>query len=414
MKAAGVGTRYDVLIAGAGHAGANAAVALRQHGYGGSIAMLGAERELPYERPPLSKEYLAGEKAFERLLLRPPVFWREQAIEHRPGREVVAVDAAAREVRTAAGETFGYGKLVWAAGGQVRRLSCDGRALAGVHAIRTRADVDALVSELPAAQRVVVIGAGYIGLESAAVLNKLGKRVTVLESQQRVLARVTAEPVSRFYEAEHRAHGVEIRLGCGVSCLRGAGGRVASVELDDGEILPADIVVVGIGVVPAIGPLRDAGAACGEHGVEVDEACRTSLPDVYAVGDCAAHANAFAGGRTIRLESVQNAKDQAVTAAKSILGQDARYHAVPWFWSNQYDLRLQTAGIFAPHDAWVMRGSPAERSFSVVYLRGGRVAALDCVNRPSDYVQGRLLVQAGREVDVSALADGARPLKDWL
>ncbi len=405
-------TRYDVFIVGTGHAGANAAIALRQAGYAGSIAMAGAEAEAPYERPPLSKEYLAGDKTFERLLLRPPSFWREQSVEHLPDCEIVALDPAARAVRSADGRSFGYGWLVWAGGGRVRRLSCEGHALAGIHGIRTRADVDALLAELPAARRIVVVGAGYIGLEAAAVLSKLGKQVTVLESQSRVLARVTSEPVSRFYEAEHRRHGVEIRLNCSVSCLTGAGGRVDAVRLDGGEMLPADMVVVGIGVEPAIGPLRAAGAVAGDHGVEVDEACRTSLPNVLAIGDCAAHENAFAGGRRVRVESVQNAKDQAAVAARIILGEAARYHAVPWFWSNQYDLRLQTVGILTPHDQWVLRGSPAARSFSVVYLHEGRVVALDCINRPADYVQGRALVQSRRKVEAAWLADAALALKD--
>lgn len=405
-------THYDVLIVGTGHAGASAAIALRQSGYAGRIAMAGGEAELPYERPPLSKEYLAGEKTFERMLLRPAAFWREQAIEHLPRCEIVAVEPAAHRVRSASGRSFGYRKLIWAGGGRARRLACEGHTLAGVHGIRTRADVDALVAELPAARRVVVVGAGYIGLEAAAVLGKLGKQVTVLESQPRVLARVTSEPVSRFYEAEHRRHGVGIRLGCGVSCLTGRAGRVAGVRLDDGEVLPADLMVVGIGIEPAVGPLRAAGAAAGDHGVEVDAACRTSLADVYAIGDCAAHVNAYAGDRRIRVESVQNAKDQAVTAVRSILGEAASYQAVPWFWSNQYDLRLQTVGIAMPHDQWVLRGSPAERSFSVVYLRQGRVVALDCINRTADYVQGRNLVQSQRKADVRLLADPALALKD--
>lgn len=407
------GRDYDVLIVGAGHAGANAAIALRQGGFAGTVALLGDEPELPYERPPLSKEYLAGDKTFDRLLIRPPAFWEQQQVTLLPGQRVVAVDPERHQVRTAAGDTLGYGKLVWAAGAAPRRLTCDGATLSGVHAIRTRADVDGLLAQLPDARKVVVIGAGYIGLEAAAVLTKLGKAVTVVEMQERVLARVAGEALSRFYENEHRAHGVELRLQAAVDCLEGEGGRLTGVRLADGSVLPADIAIVGIGVVPSVQPLLDAGIA-GGNGVDVDEACRTSAADIHAVGDCAAHCSAFAEGRRLRVESVQNAKDQAVVAARSILGEEASYRAVPWFWSNQYDLRLQTVGLLNGHDDAVLRGDPDSRSFSVVYLREGRVVALDCVNRPADYVQGRALVAAGARAERAALADPAVPLKSLL
>lgn len=403
----------DVLIVGTGHAGANAALALRQGGFEGSIALLGDELELPYERPPLSKDYLSGERAFERLLIRPAAYWPEQAMTLLPGRRVVEVDPAGHRVRTAAGESFGYGKLVWAAGAAPRSLSCDGRDLAGVHAIRSRADVDRLLAELPDVRHAVVIGAGYIGLEAAAVLAKLGKRVTVLELQDRVLARVAGEALSRFYEAEHRAHGVDLRLGVAVACLEGASGRVAGVRLADGTLLEADVAIVGIGVVPSVQPLLDAGAA-GGNGVDVDAQCRTSLPDVYAAGDCAAQCHPYAGGRRVRIESVHNAKEQATTVAKAILGAEVPAQAVPWFWSNQYDLRLQTAGLLDGHDEVVVRGDPATRSFSAAYLRQGRVIALDCVNRTQDFVQGKALIAAGGEAPREALADADTPLKSLI
>ncbi len=405
------GDHYDALIVGAGHGGAQAAVALRQAGFAGSIGLLGREPEPPYERPPLSKDYLAGHKPFERMLLRPHAFWAERAVTLLPGRCVTAVDVSGRVVTTEAGERIGYGDLVWAAGGDARRLSCDGHDLAGVHAIRTRADVDALRAELDGGDDVVVIGGGYIGLEAAAVLAKAGKRVTVLEAQGRVLARVAGEPLSRFYEAEHRAHGVTIALGVQVAWLLGKAGRVTAVELADGTVLPARIVIAGIGIVPSVGPLLAAGAQGGD-GVEVDAACRTTLPHVYAIGDCARHANAFAGGARLRVESVQNAVDQATVAAKSIAGQDARYHALPWFWSNQYDLRLQTLGLSRGYDALVMRGDPAARSFTLAYLREGALIALDCVNSARDFAQGRALVMAGARVDVARLADVGVPLKE--
>ncbi|MDB5690170.1 MAG: FAD-dependent pyridine nucleotide-disulfide oxidoreductase [Sphingomonas bacterium] len=401
---------YDILIVGAGHGGAQAALALRQHKFTGSIALLGNEPEPPYERPPLSKDYLSGEKPFERILIRPAAFWTEREIALLLGEQVVAVDAVAHRVELADGSMVGYGTLIWATGGAPRRLSCAGHALAGVHSVRTRADVDAMMAELAATRRVVVIGGGYIGLEAAAVLTKLGKPVCVLEAADRVLARVAGEPLSRFYEAEHRGRGVEIRLEAKVDCIVESEGRACGVRMHDGEVIPADMVIVGIGIIPAVEPLLAAGAA-GGNGVDIDEHCRTTLPDVYAIGDCAAHANDFAGGARIRLESVQNANDQANTAVRAILGDPAPYHAVPWFWSNQYDLRLQTVGLSTGHDEAVLRGDPALRSFSLVYRKQGRVIALDCVNSVKDYVQGRALVLAGASPDAALLADPAVPLK---
>ena len=403
-------SRYDALIVGAGHAGAQAAIALRQNKFAGSIGLLGDEPELPYERPPLSKEYLAGDKPFERLLIRNAAFWEERDVTMLPGRSVIRIDPVGHSVATADGETIGYGKLIWATGGKPRRLACTGGDLAGVHTVRTRADVDRMIAELPDVQRVAVIGGGYIGLEAAAVLAKLGRQVTVLEAQDRVLARVAGEPLSRFFEDEHSAHGVELRLGVTVEAIEGEG-RVTGVRLADGETVSAEMAIVGIGIEPAVAPLLDAGAN-GGNGVAVDDQCRTSLPDVFAVGDCALHANRFAGDRLIRLESVQNANDQATVAAKTVLGIEASYDAVPWFWSNQYDLKLQTVGISTGYDSAVMRGDPATRSFSLIYLRAGRVIALDCVNATKDYVQGRKLVVEGAVIDPARLADLATPLKD--
>jgi 3-phenylpropionate/trans-cinnamate dioxygenase ferredoxin reductase subunit len=403
---------YDVLIVGGGHGGAQAAIALRTQGFAGSIAIIGREDEPPYERPPLSKEYLAQEKPFERLYLRPREYWADKSVDLLLGREVTAVDPAARKATCADGAVLAYGELVWATGGDPRRLTCPGAELAGVHYVRTRADVDALMAELPGVTRAVVIGGGYIGLEAAAVLTKLGKAVTLIEALPRVLARVAGEDLSHFYEAEHRAHGVDLRTGCGVEALLGEG-RVAGVRLADGTEVPGDVVIVGIGIIPCVEPLLAAGAE-GGNGVLVDGQCCTSLPHVFAIGDCAAHANGFAEGAVIRLESVQNANDQATVVAKVITGQDASYGATPWFWSNQYDLKLQTVGLSTGHDATVLRGDPATRSFTVVYLKQGQVIALDCVNCAKDYAQGRKLVEQRVAADPAALADPAIPLKELV
>ncbi|MFL6846377.1 MAG: NAD(P)/FAD-dependent oxidoreductase [Allosphingosinicella sp.] len=402
---------YDVAIVGAGHGGAQAAIQLRQLGYEGSIALIGAEAEPPYERPPLSKDYLAGEKEFERILVRPESFWGERGIELVLGETIAAVDPAGKVLDSAEGGCFGYGTLIWATGGTPRRLLCAGGELEGVHVIRRRSDVDSIHAGLDRVRRVAVIGGGYIGLEAAAVLRKLGKEVVLVEALERVLARVAGEEISRFYEAEHRSHGVDVRLGASVAEIVGEGGRVAGVRLQDGTTIEAEMALVGIGVEAAVQPLLAAGAA-GANGVDVDGLCRTSLPDIYAIGDCAAHENRFAGGLRIRLESVQNAHDQATAAARAIVGRDEPYDAVPWFWSNQYDLRLQTVGLSIGHDSTVVRGRPEERSFSVLYMLDGRVIALDCVNATRDYVQGRKLILERRTIAPERLTDTDVALKE--
>lgn len=403
-------SHYDVVIVGGGHAGAQAALALRQAKMLGTIAILSAEALAPYERPALSKEYLAGEKTFERMLIKPLATWAERGVELLLGHQVVSVDARSRKLACADGTEIGYGDLIWAAGGSARRAICTGAELAGIHTVRTRPDVDRILAELPGVRDVVVIGGGYIGLEAAAALSKLGKTVTVIEALDRVLARVAAEPLSRFYEAEHRAHGVEILLNATVSAFVGEAGSVTAVQLDSGEHIPAQLVVVGIGIVPEVAPLIAAGAECA-NGIRVDEFCRTSVRNIYAIGDCAEHRSRFAAGNWIRLESVQNAHDQAKTAALAIVGDPAPYDAVPWFWSNQYDLKLQTVGLNRGYDEIVLRGTPGKTGFSVIYLRKGQVIALDCVNSVRDYVQGRELVVAGLSPCPDRMRDQTLTLK---
>jgi 3-phenylpropionate/trans-cinnamate dioxygenase ferredoxin reductase subunit len=401
----------DVLIVGAGQAGAQVAISLRQGGYSGSITLLGDETDLPYERPPLSKEYLAGDKTAERLLLRGAAYWQEHAVTLQLGETVVAVNPAAHSAETLGGRSIGYGKLVWAAGGKARALPLPGGNLDGVFTLRSRSDVDRLRAALDGFEHVAIIGAGYIGLEVAPGLRKFGKRVTVIESQERVLARVTSTAVSDFYAAEHRAHGVELLLGAGVAGLVERSGRAVAVAFLDGRAeLACDAIIVAIGISPAVQALKEAGVKIG-NGVEVDSYCQTSVPDIFAIGDCASHVNRYAGTERVRIESVQNAVDQAKVVAGVILGQPVPYSAVPWFWSNQYDIRLQTAGLSGGHDAHVVRGEPAGRSFSVVYLRAGRVIAIDCINCPRDFIQGKALVERGLSIDMLRLADPTRSLK---
>ncbi|HEY4214001.1 MAG TPA: FAD-dependent oxidoreductase [Steroidobacteraceae bacterium] len=404
-----VAEHYDVLIAGAGHGGTQLALTLRQRKFGGSVGLVGGEPDLPYERPPLSKEYLAAERSFERLIFRPQSYWRDRQIALRLGSPIATVDPVDHSVCLASGTRLRYGALVWACGGEPRRLTCSGSDLPGVHTLRTRLDADNLRSQLADARRIAIVGAGYIGLEAAATLRKLNKEVTIVEALDRVLARVAGETLSRFYETEHRAHGVELLLGSTVDCIEGDGSRVRGLRINGGRFVPADLVIVGIGIIPVTQPLVSAGAAVG-NGVLVDDYGRTSLADVYALGDCALHANYHADGSLVRLESVQNATDMALTVAKAITGQSEPYRAVPWFWSNQYDLRLQTVGLSAGHDDAIVRGEPASRSFSVVYRRGGRVTALDCVNAPKDFMQGRALVRDRISAAPTDLANTGMPL----
>lgn len=401
----------DIVIVGTGHAGAQAAAMLRQSKYAGSITVVGDELDAPYERPPLSKDYLKGNKTFAQIMMRGPDFWCNHDIKMLLGQRVTMVRAHAHEVVTDTGLTIRYQYLIWAGGGSPRRITCSGNELQGVFSVRTRHDVDSMKSQLDSTWHVVVIGGGYIGLEAAAVLTQFGKSVTILEVQSRLLARVAGPCLSEFYADEHRRQGVDVRLSVSVECLIGANGRVTGVMLSDGTTLPADMVIVGIGIVPSVAPLADAGLSCA-NGVLVDEFCRTQLSDVFAIGDCAAHQNRYANGADpIRLESVQNANDQAKVVAKYIAGSAEPYDAVPWFWSDQYDLKLQTIGLSGGYDETVVRGDVAARRFSVVYLKQGRVLALDCVNAASDFVQGKALVRARIQVDRAALADPAIPLK---
>ncbi|TRD11253.1 NAD(P)/FAD-dependent oxidoreductase [Erythrobacter insulae] len=416
MTQAGTAPDYaDVVIVGTGHGGAQAAIALRQQGHEGSIMMIGRDSMPPYERPPLSKEYLAGDKVFERIMIRPEKFWADKNVALRLGSGVSEIDPAAHTVTLSDGSTIGYRKLIWSGGGDPRRLGCSGANLKGVFYVRDKRDADAMMAALQSgSKRAVVIGGGYIGLEAAAVLRKLDCEVTLVEMLPRVLARVAGEDLSRFYEAEHRRQGVDLRLKTGIAEITGTDGKVSSVLLDTGETVPCDMVVVGIGIVPAVAPLIAAGAA-GSNGVDVDFCCRTTLDDVYAIGDCAAHANPYADSAVIRLESVQNAHDMANTVAKAIMGDKQEYNALPWFWSNQYDLKLQTAGLSLGYDETVLRGDPETRKFTVAYLKEGKPIAFDCVGAMKDYVQGRKLLEAGTDsIDRAVLSDPDVPIKELM
>ncbi len=402
---------YDVVIVGAGHGGAQATLLLRQTGFEGSIALIGDEKDPPYERPPLSKDYMAGDKPFDRILIRPSTFWTDRKVDLLLGHRVRKVDPVAKTVSIREEQQIGYDKLIWSTGGTPRPLTCPGATARGIYSIRRRSDVDAIKSQLNDVMHVTIIGGGYIGLETAAVLTKLGKKVTLLEAQPRVLARVAGEELSLFYEAEHRAHGVDLHTSAEIEGIEETKSVARAVILTDGTRIPADIIIVGIGIIAETAPLIAAGAT-GGNGIDVDTYCRTSLPDIYAIGDCACHANPFARGEKIRLESVQNANDQAKVAVQHIIGHPIEYNVVPWFWSDQYDLRLQTIGLSTGHDQTILRGSAENRSFSVLYLLGGRLIALDCVNAVKDYVQGKAHILSGAILDQRQLADPTCPLKE--
>jgi len=401
----------DVLIVGAGHAGAMAAIGLRQNSFSGSIAMVGDEAALPYERPPLSKAYLTGALEQHRLYLRKAEFWQERDIDVRLNTAVAHLNAQERTATLANGEVIRFNWCILATGGRARPLPVPGADLPGVHYLRTLADVDGIRASLKPGARLAVIGGGYIGLEVAASARKLGHEVTLIEALDRVLARVTSPVVSRFFEAKHRAEGVDVRLNIGVAAIEGSA-QVTGVRLSSGEVVPADAVVVGIGIIPNCELAIEAGIAC-DNGIVVDELCRTANPEIFAIGDVARHPNVFAPG-PLRVESVQNAVDQAKTVVGVITGNPVAYADLPWFWSDQYDIKLQSAGLAIDYDEIVVRGSPDASPFSVCYLRGGTLIAIDCINSIKDFMAAKKLITSKAAPDRARLADPAVALKDLM
>ena len=398
-----------VVIAGAGHAAGQIVVSLRQHKYDGEIVLVGNEPHLPYQRPPLSKKFLAGELPAERLYLKPESFYDDPAINLQLDSQIVAIDRDAKCLQIENGSDIAYDKLVIATGSRVRRLAIEGTDLKGVHYLRSIADVDAIRDDMDAGKKIVIIGAGYIGLEVAAVARLAGLDVTVIEMADRVMSRVVSPETSDFYQIEHTNQGVRFRLSTGVSSLNGKK-RVKSVTTSEEEDIPAALVVIGVGIQPNTELATGAGLDV-DNGIVVDDHCRTGDTDIFAVGDCTSHPNSIYD-RRLRLESVHNAVEQAKTAAANICGQDVTYAQVPWFWSDQYDLKLQIAGLSEGYDDVVIRGNPAERSFSCLYLREGRLIAVDAINAPRDFVQSKQLIADRAEIKMEKLADTATPLKD--
>ena len=396
------------IIAGAGHAGGQTALSLRQAGYDGRIVVCGAEPVPPYQRPPLSKKYLSGELARERVFLRPEDFYSRHDVELRLGNAVRDVDPAQRMVVLDDDEPLPFTDLVIATGSRPRRLDVPGSDLGNIFYLRTLEDADAIRDALVPGRRLAVVGGGYIGLEIASTAKGLGLEVCVIEAADRILGRVTAPEMSDYYTRAHRARGVDIRLSTEVAAFEGEG---AVRRADCGaEAVPADIVVIGIGVVPEQRLALSAGLRC-DDGIVVDERCATSAAHIYAVGDCTRHPNPILS-RTLRLESVQNALDQARTAAANIAGTPSRYEQAPWFWSDQFDLKLQMVGISQGYDTIVQRGSMDADDFAMFYLKDGVLIAVDAVNRPREFMACRKLVPGRPRIDPAKLADESIPMQE--
>jgi 3-phenylpropionate/trans-cinnamate dioxygenase ferredoxin reductase subunit len=383
----------SVVIVGAGHGGVQAAASLREEGYGGAITLISAEPHLPYQRPPLSKAYLKGNMEADGLPLRAAQFYTERSIDLLLGETATRIDRGARRVELASGKSLAYDCLVLATGARQRPLDVPGIDLDGVLVLRDLTDARALRERIDAARRVVVVGAGFIGLEIAATAVGLGGEVTVVEVGPRPLGRAVSPATSAFFLQAHQAFGAQMLLGAGVVALHGQGGAVTQLELSDGSRLPADLAIVGIGILPEDRLAREAGLAC-DNGIIVDEHLQTSDPRISAIGDCALFPSAVLGF-PVRLESVQNAVDQAKTVARRIVGSPEPYVALPWFWSDQGDLKLQIVGLSHGCDQWVVRGDPLSRSFAVFGFRGNQLAAVETVNRAGDHMAARRIIGAG-------------------
>ena len=411
-------TSETVIILGAGQAGGQCAASLRRGGFEGRIVLVGDEPHPPYQRPPLSKTYLSGEIDESRLWLQPPETWAEQAVELRLSSRAKRIDPDRNLVILSNGREESYTHLVIATGSRVRPLPVPGAELDGVRYLRSIADVDALKTDVQPGKRIAVIGGGYIGLEAASVASKLGATPIVIEAMDRLLARVAVPEVSQFYRDAHETRGITIRLDAQVAALKprpgffSRGTRADRVELKTGEKIACDSVLVGIGVMPN----QEIAAACGletGNGIRVDDQCRTSNPDIYAIGDCAEQHNWLTDTR-LRLESVPNAIDQAKRAAAAICGAPAPKPEVPWFWSDQFDLKLQTAGLIGTQDTTITRGGDAETPRSFFHFADGVLIAADCINDPQSFMAAKMMIQKRSKPDLGALSDSGVPMKDVM
>ncbi|MEO8028157.1 MAG: FAD-dependent oxidoreductase [Bryobacteraceae bacterium] len=400
---------HGVVILGAGQAGFQTATSLRQEGFAEPITLIGDEPGLPYQRPPLSKAFMLGKQEIGNATLRPERHYEQNRITLLTGQAAVAIDRAERRILLTSGSTVPFSSLVLAVGARNRKLPIEGADLDGVCYLRTAAEAIDVRGRFGSANEIVVIGGGFIGLELAAAAATLGKSVHVLEALPRLMQRIVSPVLSQFYRNLHESRGVRISTSVAIAKIEGEQGRVRGVRLSDGTLLPADLVAIGIGVVPN----HELAAAAGltvANGIAVDTYLKTDDPEIYAIGDCAEHPNQFAGGR-VRIESVQNAVDQAKCVAAAIVGRSAAYHAVPWFWTDQFDASLQMVGLSSGYDHVVTRGEPESGKFSVFYFRGGTLRAIDSVNRPGEHVAGRKLIAAGVLVSPDQAADLSVDLK---
>ena len=396
-----------IVVIGGGQAAAQAIQSLRMGGYTGELTLVGEEPALPYQRPPLSKAYMKGEFAEERLYFKPAAWYADNNVELVLSTRAIAINRTHRKVELEHGGHLDYDALIIATGSRPRGLPIDGADLEHVYALRGLADVERIRPQMVAGRSILIVGAGYIGLEAAAVAQQMGLKTTVLEMAPRVLARVTSPVMSEFYETEHRRQGVDIRTETSLSKLEGKGGAVTAAQLSDGTKLGADIVLVGIGILPNEELAKDAGIACN-NGILVDRDARTSDPRIFAAGDCASRPLVHFG----RLESVHNAIEQGKLAAAAILGKPRPNEDCPWFWSDQYDLKLQIAGLSAGYDQIVVRGSPEDRKFAAFYLKNGTLIAVDAINSPPEFLASKKLIMSGAKLSADILADTSISMKE--
>lgn len=403
--------KQRAIIVGASHAAAQLSTSLRQEGWQGDIIMIGDEASLPYHRPPLSKTFLLGGKIATDLLIRPAAFYDKNNIQYRQGH-VTAIDRQQQTITLSDGNTLTYDKLALCTGASVNKLALSGSELHGVHYLRQMADVDAIKSHLAHAKHAVIIGGGYIGLETAAALRQQGMTVTVLEMASRILHRVTAPELSAFYSRVHHEEGVTIQTGVTINAIVGTT-HVEGVACANGTTLPADLVIIGVGVTPNVALAETAGITV-DNGIVIDAHCRTSDPHIVAAGDCSNQFNPYYQ-RRMRLESVPNASEQAKVAAATLCGINTEYKSLPWFWSDQYDLKLQIAGLSQGYDQLVLRGNPHKgRSFAAFYFKHGQLIAADCINHPQAFMLSKKLIVANRKIDPHQLADESLAITSFL
>jgi 3-phenylpropionate/trans-cinnamate dioxygenase ferredoxin reductase subunit len=399
-----------VVILGAGHAGGSAAATLRHFGHEGPIVLVGEEPLLPYQRPPLSKAWLKGEADEEELQLRPPSFYAENDIAVRLGITAARIDRAAKQVTLSDGEVLPYDFLIIATGARARRLALPGSALAGTLELRTQADAEKLKTSIAPGKRLAIVGGGYVGLEVAASARALGAEATVIEREPRILARVACPLLSEFFTAYHHKQGVRFELDAAVDALEGEDGEVTAVRLGDGRSIPCDLVLIGVGALPNQELAEEAGLDC-HHGIVVDEEARTADPAIFAIGDVTRRPLPLYG-RSFRLESVPNALEQAKQAAAAITGHKPPPHEVPWFWSDQYDLKLQIAGLPFDVEDLVVRGDPTSARFAVFHMKGNAIQAVEAINSPAEFMGGKLLIGSQKPVSREKLADPAVSMKE--